>query len=220
MKKALVYLVIILLTASCPMASAQRSDTLRCHSAHVFTWQQSIAPAALIGTGTAISYTPLHTRFDDNINNWLQRDGHPRFEAEDYLQYTPLASVFILKACNIESRHSWRDLVCLEAGAALFAFSVNTGLKHALRVERPYDGVYNSFPSGHTVTAFLGAEILRREYGEEYPAIAVAGYTVAAGIGVMRMYNNRHWASDVLAGAGIGILSASLMYWLAPYLTF
>ena len=69
------------------MASAQRSDTLRCHSAHVFTWQQSIAPAALIGTGTAISYTPLHTRFDDNINNWLQRDGHPRFEAEDYLLF-------------------------------------------------------------------------------------------------------------------------------------
>ena len=58
------------------------------------------------------------------------------------------------------------------------------------------------------------------EYGEEYPAIAVAGYTVATGIGFLRMYNNRHWASDVLAGAGIGILSASLMYWLAPYLTF
>ena len=36
----------------------------------------------------------------------------------------------------------------------------------------------------------------------------------------MRMYNNRHWASDVLAGAGVGILSASLTYWLAPYLTF
>ncbi|MBR3412052.1 MAG: phosphatase PAP2 family protein [Bacteroidales bacterium] len=220
MKKALVYIAILLLTVSCPMANAQRSDTLRCHSTHAFTWQQSIAPAALIGTGTAISFTPLHTHFDDNINNWLQHDGHPRFEVENYLQYTTLASVFILKACNIESRHNWRDLVCLEAGAALFAFSVNTGLKHALRVERPYDGVYNSFPSGHTVTAFLGAEILRREYGEEYPAIAVAGYTVATGIGVMRMYNNRHWASDVLAGAGIGILSASLMYWLAPYLTF
>ncbi|MBQ9864181.1 MAG: phosphatase PAP2 family protein [Bacteroidales bacterium] len=220
MKKASVYIAILLLTVSCPMANAQRSDTLRCHSTHAFTWQQSIAPAALIGTGTAISFTPLHTHFDDNINNWLQHDGHPRFEVENYLQYTTLASVFILKACNIESRHSWRDLVCLEAGASIFAFSINTGLKHALHVERPYDGVYNSFPSGHTVTAFLGAEILRREYGEEYPAIAVAGYTVATGIGVMRMYNNRHWASDVLAGAGIGILSASLMYWLAPYLTF
>ena len=202
------------------MVYAQHSDTLRCQPSHAFTWQQSIAPSALIGTGIAISYTPLHSSIDNNLHQWLQSDGHPRFEAEDYLQYTTLASVFILKACNIESRHSWRDLVCLEAGSAIFAFSINTGLKHALRVERPYNGVYNSFPSGHTVTAFLGAEILRREYGEEYPAIAVAGYTVATGIGFLRMYNNRHWASDVLAGAGIGILSASLMYWLAPYLTF
>ena len=100
------------------------------------------------------------------------------------------------------------------------AFVFNTSLKHTLDVERPYPGVYTSFPSGHTVTAFIGAEILRREYGEKYPAIAIAGYTVATGVGIMRMYNNRHWASDVLAGAGVGILSASLMYWLAPYLTF
>ena len=59
-------------------------------------------------------------------------------------------------------------------------------------------------------------------YGQEITeeAIAIAGYTVATGVGIMRMYNNRHWASDVLAGAGVGILSASLMYWLAPYLTF
>ena len=104
--------------------------------------------------------------------------------------------------------------------ATLLAFTVNTGMKHTLGVQCPYGHVYNSFPSGHTVTAFVGAEMLRREYGEEYPAVAIAGYTIATGVGFLRMYNNRHWASDVLAGAGIGILSVSLMYWLAPYLTF
>ena len=62
--------------------------------------------------------------------------------------------------------------------------------------------------------------MLRREYGEEYPGIAIAGYTVATSVGLLRMYNNRHWASDVLAGAGLGILCTSLMYWLAPYLRF
>lgn len=201
-------------------AHAQKSDTTRCPYNHSFTWQQSVTPAVLIGIGTAISYTPLHTGLDGNLNNWLQCDGHQRNEIEDYIQHIPLASVLVLKGLGLESQHKWRDLVCLEAGSALLAFSINTGLKHALRVERPYNGVYNSFPSGHTVTAFLGAEIIRREYGKEYPAIAIAGYTVAAGVGFMRMYNNRHWASDVMAGAGIGILSASLMYWLAPYLTF
>ena len=62
--------------------------------------------------------------------------------------------------------------------------------------------------------------MLRREYGEDYPGIAIAGYTVATGVGLLRIYNNRHWVSDVVAGAGIGILSASIMYWLAPYLRF
>ena len=80
--------------------------------------------------------------------------------------------------------------------------------------------LYDRKTNNEQFTAFMGAEILRREYGEEYPGIAIAGYTVATGVGLMRIYNNRHWASDVLAGAGIGILSASLTYWLAPYLTF
>lgn len=211
---------ILILSLSCTILQAQHSDSLHCGYDHSFSSRQLIAPSALILTGTAISYTTLHSGIDGSINNWLQQDGHQRTEFEDYMQYAPTASVFLLKACNLQSRHNWRDLVCLEAGASIFAFAINTGLKHSLRVERPYDGVYNSFPSGHTVTAFVGAEILRREYGEEYPGIAIAGYTVATGVGLMRMYNNRHWASDVLAGAGIGILSASLMYWLAPYLTF
>ena len=201
-------------------ANAQFGDTLRCHYDHSFTWQQSIAPSVLIATGTAISFSPLHSTLDLDIYNWTQRDGHPRNEIENVIQYIPDASVLLLKACGLKSQHNWRDLVCLEAGSALLAFSVNTGLKHALGVQRPYGNVYNSFPSGHTVTAFVGAEILRREYGEEYPAVAIAGYTIATSVGLLRMYNNRHWASDVLAGAGVGILSVSLMYWLAPYLTF
>ena len=212
--------LILVGTLIAPNVFAQHNDTLLCGYDHSFTWQQSVAPSALIATGTAISFSPLHKTVDGKLRDWLQYDKHLRSEIENTIQYAPLASIFILKACGIESRHSWRDLVCLEAGSAILAFSINTGMKHTLGVERPYSGVYSSFPSGHTVTAFLGAEILRREYGKEYPGIAIAGYTLATGVGIMRMYNNRHWASDVLAGAGVGILSASLMYWLAPYLTF
>jgi membrane-associated phospholipid phosphatase len=39
-------------------------------------------------------------------------------------------------------------------------------------------------------------------------------YTIATGVGVMRVLNNKHWASDVLAGAGFGILSTELTYFL------
>lgn len=207
-------------TMLAPKAQAQYTDTTKTHDDYAFTWQQSVAPSILIATGTAISFSPLHNSLDAPIHTWLQRDGHPRFEIENVIQYVPDASVLLLKACGLKSRHNWRDLAYLEAGSALLAFTINTGLKYSLDVPRPYGNVYNSFPSGHTVTAFVGAEMLRREYGSEYPAVAIAGYTVATGVGLLRMYNNRHWASDVLAGAGVGILSVSLMYWLAPYLTF
>ena len=76
-----------------------------------------------------------------------------------------------------------------------------------------------SFPSGHTATAFMGAEFLRKEYWDVSPWIGVAGYAVAAGTGFFRMYNNRHWLTDVLTGAGIGILSTQAAYWLYPTIT-
>ncbi len=90
--------------------------------------------------------------------------------------------------------------------------------KSAARVMRPDGSTKNSFPSGHTATVFMGAELLRREYQDVSPWIGVAGYSVAAFTGFMRMYNNRHWLTDVLAGAGVGILSAEAAYWLYPSL--
>ena len=70
-----------------------------------------------------------------------------------------------------------------------------------------------SFPSGHTATAFAGAELVRAEYGWGY---GIAAYTVATGVAFMRLYNNRHWLNDVLAGAGVGIVSAQIGYWMLP----
>ncbi|MEG2554845.1 MAG: phosphatase PAP2 family protein [Odoribacter sp.] len=46
--------------------------------------------------------------------------------------------------------------------------------------------------------------------------LCVAAYVVATGTGLFRMYNNRHWCTDVLAGAGIGILSTRIAYWSYP----
>lgn len=212
---------IIFLLFLIPLMLRGQSDSLKCGYDHSFGWRQTIAPAALVTTGSIITASPwLHTQLDMSIHDWSQRDNHPRFEAENVIQYAPLGSILILKACGVHSKHNWRDLVSLGVGSGLLSLAISHGIKHTTRVERPYEGVFNSFPSGHTTTAFMGAEMLRREYGEEYPGIAIAGYTVATGIGLLRIYNNRHWVSDVVAGAGIGILSTSIMYWLAPYLRF
>lgn len=212
-------LVALLLLPS--LLHAQSSDTLSCGYDHSFRWRQTVAPSLLIASGSVVAFTPsLKQNIDVNFRDWLQQDNHPRREVENYLQYVPISSVVLLKSFGLKSRHNWRDMVCLGAGSALFCVAFTNGLKYTIGQERPYPGVFNSFPSGHTMTAFFGAEMLRREYGEEYPGIAIAGYAIATGVGFLRMYNNRHWVSDVLAGAGFGILSTSLMYWLAPYLRF
>lgn len=83
---------------------------------------------------------------------------------------------------------------------------------------RPDGSSRTSFPSGHTATAFMTATMLRHEYGHLSPWIGIGGYTVATGTGLMRMANNKHWLSDVLTGAGIGILSTEVGYYLGDLL--
>ena len=67
---------------------------------------------------------------------------------------------------------------------------------------------YRSFPSGHTVSAFAAAAAVTAETSHNAPnttwIVAPILYGGAALVGVSRMYNNRHWASDVIIGAGIG----------------
>ena len=113
--------------------------------------------------------------------------------------------------------HSLKERLVIGATAyALTAIFVNT-TKYTVRHHRPDTSTRNSFPSGHTATVFTGVEILYQEYKHYDPWIGIGGYAVAAGVGLLRIHNNRHWASDVVAGAGIGILSAKLSYLLFPY---
>ena len=104
------------------------------------------------------------------------------------------------------------------------AFVVTYGMKYLVDRERPYDKypdrvhAYShegspSFPSGHTAIAFASAEFLRHEYKDD-PWIGYAGYAVATATGLLRMYNNKHYLGDIVAGAGFGIASAKLSYFL------
>ena len=113
-------------------------------------------------------------------------------------------------------------MVVLLASAAMsygiMAAFVN-GIKYTAKEMRPDGTSANSWPSGHTATAFVGATLLHKEYGlTRSPWWSVAGYGVATATGVMRVLNNRHWVSDVMSGAGIGILSGELGYALSDIL--
>jgi len=185
-------------------------------SVHKFRATGLIAPVLLFSAGATIAFTPkLKTGVDIEFRDMLQRDGHKHILFEDYVQYLPAVATYGLNLCGLKGKHGYRDLTNLTAASYLIAVGLMSTMKYPIDMKRP-NGGRHSFPSGHTLTAFTGAEILRREF-KDYPVVGIVGYVVAAGVGFMRIYNNKHWVSDVLAGAGVGILSTSITYWLASY---
>lgn len=174
----------------------------------------TIGGVSLFAAGTAMTFIPGARRLALNLRDAVQADGHSRFVVDDCVQYLPAALPPALSLCGLKSRHGFWKMGLLEGGSFLVGAGLLNAGKYSLCVTRPDGSSDNSFPSGHTFTAFTGAEVLRREYGTEYPWLAVTGYAVATMVGAMRIYNNRHWLGDVLAGAGLGILSTSLVYWI------
>ncbi len=132
---------------------------------------------------------------------------------DDYTQFFGPAMVVGLKLGGYEGRSDWpRLLASAGMSYAIMAGFVNV-IKHTAKEMRPDGSTANSWPSGHTATAFVGASLLHKEYGlTRSPWWSVAGYGVATATGVMRVLNNRHWISDVMSGAGIGIMSTELGY--------
>jgi len=164
----------------------------------------------LIATGL------LEKHFDDKFRR-LRNGVMPKFDyrLDNYTQMAPAAILLGLKAAGVPSRSSWGRMLVSDAISIALMTGVVQGLKHTTDVTRP-DGTNNqSFPSGHTATAFMTATMLSKEYGHISPWVSVGAYSVATATGLMRMANNKHWLSDVMVGAGIGILSTEFGYWIA-----
>lgn len=85
-------------------------------------------------------------------------------------------------------------------------------LKVVTHKRRPNGSCCLSFPSGHTSAAFMGAAFIDRRYGWQY---ALPAYLGASYVGYSRIYADKHYGIDVLAGAAIGV--ASSYYFTRPY---
>lgn len=188
-------------------------------SPYKFKPLQLIVPGTLIGIGI-IGLESDWLKFQNReIRDELRENIDHRLTIDDFTQYAPMAATYGLNLCGIKGKHGYGDLTIILGTAYALMGTTVYAMKNITKVERPDGSARNSFPSGHTATAFMGAELLRREYWDVSPWIGVAGYAVATGTGFFRMYNNRHWLTDVIAGAGIGILSVQAAYWLYPIIT-
>jgi membrane-associated phospholipid phosphatase len=171
--------------------------------AHLFTPANGLIAAA----GGAGSLA-IHPQDDEIAESIFDPSGgrHDFFRAGATIGDGVEQSAFAL-GTYVVGRLSHRTGVAIAGADLIDAQIVNgvltQGLKAATHRTRP-DGGAHAFPSGHTSATFATAEVIREHYGWKWgvPVYAVGGY-----VSLSRMVDNKHWASDVIFGTAIGIVS-------------
>jgi hypothetical protein len=175
-----------------------------------------ILPAALIGAGSFTLVKELkgiNTFAKEQV--WKQGT-EEKFKVDHYTIGVPALAVYGLNAAGIKGKNNFVDRTMILAMSSAVSNGVVFTAKRLTGIERPDGSDMMSFPSGHTAQAFVTAEFMRQEYKDVSPWYGVGAYAFAAGNGLLRMYHDKHWLGDVIAGAGVGIASTRLSYWLYP----
>jgi membrane-associated phospholipid phosphatase len=181
------------------------------------TWRHLIIPAGLITYGVIALKFDGFQDWNESLKNELwTKQPHQLIHIDNYLQWAPAVSTFALGFAGVKGRNTFPDRALMLGMAELIQSSVVASIKKISKEMRPNGESNQSFPSGHTTNAFTGAEFMRLEYKDVSPWYGVYGYALAASTGFLRMYNNKHWLSDVVAAAGVGILSTDFTYFIYP----
>jgi membrane-associated phospholipid phosphatase len=192
---------------------SQAGDSTRHRNPKVRAAVKSIAPPiALIGLGfyTKDERAALN-RFD--VKNWRD-DNFPNFSnrSDDILQYVPIVIVYGLDLLKVKAKNDLLNRTLLLVKSEILVNGIAQLLKATTHIKRPDSNNDESFPSGHTAQAFAAATFMHKELGDKSVWYSIGAYTMASTVGAFRVFNNRHWVSDVLVGAGLGILSTDLVY--------
>ena len=188
---------------------SQSSDSIKSEkptTKHYLKMQ--ILPLSLITSGALLNIGNIKETIHDHTpmtNNSI----------DDYIQYVPAAEMYLFDAIGVKHQNTVFNQTKYLLISQLAAGIIVHTLKNTTDITRP-NGAATSFPSGHTTTAFVNATVLFHEFKDTDPLIAYSGFVVATATGCLRMTNNAHWLPDVMAGAGIGMLTANVVYWLEP----
>jgi PAP2 superfamily. len=114
--------------------------------------------------------------------------------------------------------HNWPRFTVNTIASVGVAYVGKSALKAIVKEERPDHSDDKSFPSGHAAMAFAAARSIDKEFRKESIWIPIAGYAAATAVGIERVARDRHHWYDVVAGAGVGVGSAELTWWLSDKL--
>ena len=181
--------------------------------------------------GATIALFPVDRSLSVRLNNEFTAPGGKRLNSwADAFDYLALPGVFVAApAVYLAGRWShndkMKDLGWHTTEAVIVGAAITEVLKGVVGRSRPFvtadtnphdfkfgagftSGARQSFPSGHTTIAFAAAAAASSEVSRMWPKMTwIVGpilYTSAGFVGLARMYQSQHWASDVVLGAGIG----------------
>lgn len=200
------------------LVSYSATDTLikkKQHKSNYLKPPAIIIPVAFLLYGSLKPVVSGIQNLDNDIMAHV-KNKYPDFHtnADDYLIWAPSASIYVMDAFKVKTKHSFKEHLILDAGSII----VTGGIGYVMRKISGNIATYNTqgteFPSGHTANVFRGAEIVHQELKGSNELLSYSGYLVATSVGILRIYNKQHFLTEVLAGAGLGILSTKLTYWI------
>ncbi len=208
----LFYILLIILCSS--NVYAQKKDSVRYKKSNKIL-KKAIIPTSLIVGGSLMSRSTFETDFQNDIRKGIGKNVNTRLD--DYFRFGPMTEMAIANALGLKAKNHWFDQAKNLFIIDLANFVVIRSLKAITEKPRPNNKyIYTSFPSGHTALVFSNAAMLHYEYKDYHPVFAHSGYAFALATASLRVLNDRHWVSDVLVGAGIGVLITHLVYAIEP----
>jgi len=204
MNKQLFFLICILISQ---IAYSQQAEKKSWQST---TFKTLAVPMAMVGYGLLCeSGNGYPSSYD--VKNWRDKNFSSfSTKIDDATVFVPAAIVYGLDLLNVKSTNDPLNQTILFAKTSFITMAIVYSLKYTTNVARPDGSDNQSFPSAHTAMAFAYATVLDKEFKNTW--ISIAGYSVATATGAMRILNDKHWFSDVVVGAGLGILSTNLVY--------
>lgn len=177
-------------------------------------FKKAILPASIITLGFILSKSTLEKDIHKNILKTVKADYHTNID--DYLLLSPAAIAIGANLAGINAKNHWFD-----QGKNLFiattgTYLITSGLKQLFNKNRPDLSNNKSMPSRHTSMSFAASTVLYEEYKSTNTTIAYSGFVTSSAVVYFRMATNKHWISDTLVGAGIGIAVAKLVYLIEP----
>lgn len=202
-------LILTLAFAIAIQTSFAQSDSIRNEKTEKKSFfRHEIVPLSFVTVGSLLNIGNIKHNIEDALPQ-------THTTIENYLQYTPMAEMYLFDALGVKHQNNAFDQTKYLIITQLASGIVVHVLKTTTNVTRP-SGAGGSFPSGHTTLAFAGATVLYHEFKDTDPWVAYSGFAIATATGYLRLTNRKHWLPDVVTGAGIGILTADVVYYLQP----